>query len=447
MILSDFDRHVATAILGIDTLWGGDVLNPSGTGRFIADSWFSDESLPRAYTSPAAATLRALGGVSENREALAALDEYLHDVDVRGALAGVAREAKRIGGSRGAFLDGLAVCCEVMWDLAMETAGQGPAVPYEKCARAVMARGPEPSDPREKLERVARLLSGAGHPSTDPDSLLAAVDAWRRARLVAKGDVARLGASLIAELEAATRRNLLPYLPEAFGRVPLANVTFLPIEDAWFSGSMNYLGRAREKGAPLYEATYELNASLEISLPEFRQLVAHEVVPGHVTTCAFLQNLFVRDVVGFEASVLTMNTRHAALCEGVANNALLIALGATSVEDVEDDDLAIGLLLAQLQDDAKNQASWLTWAEGQPQPEIAGTLRRDYLVSEERAERLSGDWGRHPLLGRMALPAYRFGSERVADLRRRHEPARVLPALFGAGGLVDAVTVGAAISA
>ena len=37
------DQAVATAILGLDTLWGGDVMNPSGTGRFIADSWFSDQ--------------------------------------------------------------------------------------------------------------------------------------------------------------------------------------------------------------------------------------------------------------------------------------------------------------------------------------------------------------------------------------------------------------------
>jgi hypothetical protein len=29
---------IANAILGIDTLWGGDVMCPSGTGRFIADS-------------------------------------------------------------------------------------------------------------------------------------------------------------------------------------------------------------------------------------------------------------------------------------------------------------------------------------------------------------------------------------------------------------------------
>ena len=49
---------IANAILGIDTLWGGDVMCPSGTGRFIADSWFSDEPLPPAYTHPAAARVR-----------------------------------------------------------------------------------------------------------------------------------------------------------------------------------------------------------------------------------------------------------------------------------------------------------------------------------------------------------------------------------------------------
>ena len=56
-------RFVADAILGIDTLWGGDVMCASGTGRFIADSWFSDEPLPLAYTSPSAAKVREFGGV------------------------------------------------------------------------------------------------------------------------------------------------------------------------------------------------------------------------------------------------------------------------------------------------------------------------------------------------------------------------------------------------
>ena len=46
--LGRLERAVAEAILGVDTLFGGDVTNPSGTGRFIADAWFSDEPLPRA---------------------------------------------------------------------------------------------------------------------------------------------------------------------------------------------------------------------------------------------------------------------------------------------------------------------------------------------------------------------------------------------------------------
>ena len=42
----------ATALLGIDTLWGGDVMNPSGTGRAIVDSWFSDEPHARGVHAP-----------------------------------------------------------------------------------------------------------------------------------------------------------------------------------------------------------------------------------------------------------------------------------------------------------------------------------------------------------------------------------------------------------
>jgi hypothetical protein len=111
------------------------------------------------------------------------------------------------------------------------------------------------------------------------------------------------------------------------------------------------------------------------------------------------------------------------------------------LEDLPDEDLQIGVLLALLQDDAKNQSSYLTWKEGAAQKDVAATLRREFLVSDERADKLSGAWGRHPLLGRMYLPAYRAGTEVVAELRRKHPPEKVLPALYGCKGLVDVVTV------
>jgi hypothetical protein len=329
-----------------------------------------------------------------------------------------------------------------MFDLAMETIGQGKSVPYARSVEASTGKPPAPSRPHARRDRIAELLARAGHDPAHRGGLLDAADAWRRERITPLASVRALGVAVISHFNALSAKNLLPYLPSEFKPVPRANIDFLPIKDAWFSGSMNYIGRARtDQGAPLYEATYEVNASLQISYPEFEQLVSHEVVPGHVTTFAYLQNLYVRNKVGFEASVPTMNTRAATLYEGIANNAILIAHGVTEIDQLPDEDLQIGVLLALLQDDAKNQSSYLTWGEGRPQAEVAAELRRDYLVSEERADKLSGAWGRHPLLGRMYLPAYRVGTEKVAELRRAYPPERVLPALYGCEGLVDIVTI------
>ncbi len=436
--MNRLDGAIAEAVLGVDTLFGGDVANPSGTGRFIADAWFSDEALPAAYAHPTAGALRASGGVSAKAPDRAAIDAYLGSVDVATAIAAVAVGAQEVGGLRGRYLQGLAISCSVMWDLAQELLGRGEPVPYARAVEASCGVPPSPSRPEAKRERVAALLDAAGYGG----ELRAAVEAWRRDRLVPRRSIPALARAFIAELDAATARHLLPHLPPSLHSVPRANVTFLPIENAWFSGSMNYLGRARRSdGSPEYEATYELNASLEISIPEFVQLVAHEVVPGHVTTFAYLQLLYWTGAAGFEASVPTMNTRAATLSEGIANNAILIAHGVTEIADLGDPDLELGLLLALLQDDAKNQASWLTWQEGWPQEEVAAVLPRDFLVTPERADKLSGAWGRHPLLGRMYLPCYRAGTEKVAELRRRHSAGKLLPAVYGVKGLVDIVTL------
>jgi hypothetical protein len=439
---AQLDQMIAQAILGLDTLWGGDVMSPSGTRRFIADSWFSDTELPEAYTHPMAARVRACEGLSASEPDREIIDAYLADVDVPGAVAAVRELASGQPATRRAFLEGLGRCLQVMWDLGMELLDRGDPVPYERSVMASTAAAPTPSDPTARRRLLAELLAEAGYSTDSEDELLGAVDTWRRQRLVPQAAIPSLARAFIAELEEGTRRAVMPYLPAELQEVPRSNVKFLPIEDAWFSGSMNYVGRARSPdGRPEYEATYEINASLEISVPEFQQLVSHEVVPGHVTTFAFVQHLYVLGLVGFEGTVLTMNTRYSTLAEGIANNAILMAHGVTEIQDLPDRDLQIGTLLALLQDDAKNQASYLTWNEGLEQPDVAGILRRDFVVSEERAQKLSGPWAKHPLLGRMYLPAYRAGTEKVAELRRMHPADGVLPALFGCRGLVDVATI------
>lgn len=445
---SPLDQALATAILGIDTLFGGDVMNPSGMGRFIADSWFSDLPLPQAYTHPLAAQLRTAGGVSAKEPDKKAIAAYVDSIGLREALATVNAAARKAGGLHGDYLVAEAECLQVMLDLAHEVVGLGQPVAYERCVVASTGRKPSPSNGSPKRQQVAELLRSQGYAVSGDAQLLAAVDGWRRERLVPRKSIKAIADAVIAELQALVTRNLLPHLSKELRDVPRANITFLPIENAWFSGSMNYLGRERNKdGSPRYEATYEINAALEISYPEFQQLVSHEVVPGHVTTFAYLQNLYLRRKAGFEATVQTMNTRAGTLAEGIANNAILIAHGVKEFDQLADVDLRIGCLLAVLQDDGKNQSSYLTWHEKLPQKEVATAIRRDFLLSEERSEKLSGAWGRHPLLGRMMLPAYRAGTEHVAELRRRHAPEKLLPALYGCNGLVDIVTVEKAVTA
>jgi hypothetical protein len=440
--MNQLDHFVAEAVLGVDTLWGGDVMCASGTGRFIADSWFSDEPLPRAYTHASADHLRKAGGVSGKDLDSGQVGAYLRDLNLAAAIAGIRREGQKTESLRHAYLIGLADSLQVMLDLSLEVLGKGDPVPYARAVEASTGKLPEASQPESKRERVAELLGRGGYSISSDSGLLGAVDAWRRDRVVPMASVQGVGAAVIALFDQLSIRNLQPHLPTELATVPRSNIEFLPIKDAWFSGSMNYLGRARnDDGSPQYEATYEINASLQVSYPEFEQLVSHEVVPGHVTTFAYLQNLYARGKVGFEATVLTMNTRAATLFEGIANNAILIAHGVSDVDDLPGEDLQIGVLLALLQDDAKNQASYLTWGEKRKRSEVRTSLRRDFLVTEERADKLSGTWGLHPLMGRMYLPAYRAGTEKVAEIRRIYAPQSVLRAIYGCEGLVDIITV------
>jgi len=440
--MKNFNDIIANAIIGIDTIWGGDVLNPSGTGRFIADSWFSDQPLPLAYTHPTAGPVRQSGGVSAKQPDKETFDRYVEAVELPKTLSDFKGMTAEQQGRRGVYLKGLAECLDVMWDLALELLGRSEPVPYERCVVASTGSRPEPSNPAPKRELLLARLKECGYPVSSQEELPDAVDKWRSERVVPSASIPALANAFIAEFNALTTRNLMPYLPPNLAGIPRSNIRFMPIRDAWFSGSMNYLGRARTPdGKPEFEATYEINSSLQISVPEFQQLISHEVEPGHVTTFAFLQALYEEGKIGFEGTVQTMNTRAAALSEGIANNAVLIANGVNEIEELGDRDLQIGVLLALLQDDAKNQSSYLTWKEGWPQEKVAATLRNDFLVSPERADKLSGAWGRHPLLGRMYLPAYRAGTELVAELRRNHPPKDILPALYGCTGLEDVVTI------
>jgi len=71
--------------------------------------------------------------------------------------------------------------------------------------------------------------------------------------------------------------------------------------------------------------------------------------------------------------------------------------------------------------------------EGAAQEEVAKILRREYLVTEERADNFLVRGGDIRCWEECTCRRTRSGTERVAELRRKHKAGRVLPALYVAG--------------
>ncbi len=441
--LNEYENAVASAIISVDTIWGGDVNNPSGTGRVIADSYYSGKELPDCYAGEDADVLRKTGGAGAKNPDRDTVRAYLKRVQPTAHIEAMELLAKDFEPLRRDLVAGIAEALRVQFDLALECIGEGPAVSYDRCVNASMGQPAKAVDTREELRQVRELLGAVGENTPPGDSgLVEAVDAFRKRTWVGHEGIAAASARVIADLEAQVEKNFAPHLPEPLRGVPRANVTFHLIQDAWFSGSMNYLGRQRKPdGTPLYEAEYEINAKIEKSQAEFTHLVAHEVVPGHVTTFALVQHLFHVGVAGFESTILTMNTRHSTLFEGIANAGLLLAYGVRTLGELPTAELQLGMALAGLEDAAKNNASVFTYVDKMPADEIKRRLRTECLATQERANKLTDAWAQHPLMGRAYMPSYRFGTDMVLELLAKHGPEVMIPILFQAKGMCDCVTL------
>ena len=227
--LSDLDRCVADATLGIDTLWGGDVMHHSGEGRFVADSWFSGVPLPLAYTHPTAARLRQTRGIQAKSPDREAIEAYL----------GRDRRARRHPGDRRQSHD--AACPEKE---VSEGPGQKPRrdvgpgdgdsrqrrsrIPMNAVSGQSTGCDPQPSNPSAKRKQVRELLDRAGYPSSGSTELHAAVDAWRGERMIPRSSIPALSSAFIAEFDQLAQKNLLPYLPKALHPVPRVEYPLLP---------------------------------------------------------------------------------------------------------------------------------------------------------------------------------------------------------------------------
>jgi hypothetical protein len=232
-------------------------MNPSGTGRFIADSWFSDEPLPAAYTHPAAKKVRDSGGVGAKEPDKASIDAYLAAVDVKGAIDQMTAEGKKLGGLRGSYFEGLGICflaCGIWCRRSLAAAGQCPT-------SAASSDRPE-SLPSPQAGEETRASAGAPGRASHPSGQRRAS---RRGRRLAR----RPAGSSQIDLDAPTRssRSSTPGQRNIFRRicpwscqpVPLANMISADRERLVLG--IHELPRpgTQEDGSPEYGG-FEINA-------------------------------------------------------------------------------------------------------------------------------------------------------------------------------------------
>jgi len=184
-----------------------------GHGRFIADSWFSDEPLPEAYTHRLRRRCALPAAVSAATPDRAAIDAYLAAVDIRGAIRGLNAEAAALGGMRGEYLAGLACASRRCGIWPWKSSGAARACPMTLRAGIDGPGARAIRSGRETRARGRAVGPRRIHAGTR-DELLAAVDAWRKSRGVSMASIKTLGHAAVIGyfdgLSAQTRRPASP---------------------------------------------------------------------------------------------------------------------------------------------------------------------------------------------------------------------------------------------
>ena len=177
-------------------------------------------------------------------------EQYLREVDLPGAIAGIREEADELHGSAQALSDrpgGLS-----RGHVGPRDGGARQGRSGALCAlRRSVDRQSRPSLPsRSKSATV--LLNCWAVPATNRHNAAGLLDGRRCLAQGSRdpdGIGARSGRGGDRPFRQPEREEPVAVSAPGIARVPRANIDFLPIKDAWFSGSMNYIGRARNPTA------------------------------------------------------------------------------------------------------------------------------------------------------------------------------------------------------
>ena len=224
--------------------------------------------------------------------------------------------------------------------------------------------------------------------------------AWEAARAVAPGDVAGLFKELCVEAKRRTTAHIFDTGDYAMELTPVHGVTY--------TARCGFSARR-----------VQLNMDIAFTRAALKQLVCHEIFPGHATQMLSTRAAAEEGRSGHDALLCAANAAPGCVQEGIGDQA------AELIGWIEDEDDVLYGTLKRLRNAEQAAAAWRLMEEGGAEADVARELKTRAFGQDAWIKgRLA--MARHPFNGPF-ITSYFAGDECVRTLRARLAPAE-LPA-------------------
>ncbi|MDO8642275.1 MAG: hypothetical protein Q7R76_01635 [Candidatus Woesearchaeota archaeon] len=438
-----FEINLATLLVGVDTLCGGNV-GGSSAERFILDTWSSGKQLPPIYHDTNAALLRRSNGASPTTRDTVC--DFVVDYELRDLPAQVRCDAADFAPARRAYVNHLCTALDVILQTMFghATGEKMPSFDERRAAVLLSSSGSVVIDPAPAREVLREALEKAGYGYRTGGNLRENVVVWRDQRVVPVQSVGQKMAEIKTELTGLLRERILSRLtvspPNYWPRLedtPFTNHTLRFTTDQHYTGFSQYDGGTDTAGVPALHGLFEFNTDHPVTRENLYHLVAHEVL-AHYPSQVMCDLGYRSGRLPFEATVGTMCTPSTMLEEGTAENMLYTIFGSRqNAIDALGADLAVVLALNDLENIAKNNVGILRLREGWQPNAVKQYVAEQCVQQDSIVDKMSRDWASNIIIAPMYGPAYYHGTEVVSNALARYGPMSVARVGFHFDGLVD----------
>ncbi|HLD00187.1 MAG TPA: hypothetical protein VJC39_00405 [Candidatus Nanoarchaeia archaeon] len=437
------EDKLATLLIGVDSLFGADVMHESGAHHFIADSWILGISPPPIYGDSFPREARSSGDILKDAQAVNAFVNRwrLHVLpqEIKELSRTFKKDDKR-------NISDLTDSLSVILDTAVADVDKTKVPSFEQRYRAGTANTVDYigiADPRDAREKLRETLAQVGYEVSPSRNLRETVLVWGEAQKpLAPEKVADEARKINAELLTVMRSNVFSKLNfrvkghnHDLSDVAFDGHRFETISGVHFTGSSIYQGGEKE-GVPTLKGLFEYNTDHPVTEISLTTLCAHEVI-GHYINAAVKDLLWRDGQLGFLATIGVMCSPQVVFEEGWAQNIFELMYGSRdAAAEVYGKHLLVALAHEDLQDFGKHNASILYQRDGASLDDVRRHLTEDCVQADHIVKKLSGAWAQHPVLGPLYGPAYLKGREMVNAAIREHGNVAVAEIGYHLKGLV-----------